>query len=197
MQKVKTYNAYPIRHQGIRSVLNEDQMRKVEAVARRKSFKSGELIFMEGDITTHSYIVLSGALKLTKVHPDGERHITGLMFPEDLLCGLFKSHQTCSAEAATDVELCANPLEILSSLCAEAGAGTRLVPRGLERAESRDDWILLLRGCSAYQRVAGFLRLVAKRGQQDQTGGVRFTLPLSRAESRASWALPSRPSAAK
>jgi len=183
LQKVHGYNAYPIRHRGIRSVLTEDQLRKLEGVARRKSFRAGEIIFMEGDITTHSYIVLSGALKLTKVHPDGERHITSLMFPEDLLCGTFKSHQTCSAEAASDVELCAIPLEILSNLCAEAPGLERVLFRAaLSELEAGHDWIMLLRGCSAYQRVAGFLRLLAKRGQQDDAGCVRFTLPLSRAE---------------
>ena len=126
---------------------------------------------MEGDITTHSLIVLFGALKLAKVHPDGERHIIGLMFPDDLLCGTFKSHQTCSAEAATDVELCAIPLEILSNLCAEAPGLERVLFRAaLSELEAGHDWIMLLRGCSAYQRVAGFLRLLAKRGQQDSAG---------------------------
>lgn len=183
LQKVHRQNAYPIKHRGIRTVLTEDQLRKLEGAARRKTFKAGEIIFMEGDITTHSFIVVSGALKLTKVHPDGERHVIGLMFPDDLLCGMFKSHQTCSAEAATDLELCAMPLESLSSLTAEAPGLERVLFRAaLSELEGGHDWILLLRGCSAYQRVAGFLRLLAKRGQQDDSGSVRFTLPLSRAE---------------
>ena len=183
MQKVHGHNACPIRHRGIRTVLTEDQLRKLEGAARRKTFKAGEVIYMEGDITTHSFIVVSGALKLTKVHPDGERHVIGLMFPDDLLCGMFKSHQTCSAEAATDLELCAIPLEILSSLTAEAPGLERVLFRAaLSELEGGHDWILLLRGCSAYQRVAGFLRLLAKRGQQSELGGVHFTLPLSRAE---------------
>ncbi len=183
MQKAHGHNACPIGHRGIRTVLTEDQLHKLEGVSRRKSFKAGELIFMEGDITTHSFIVLSGVLKLTKIHPDGERHVIGLMFPEDLLCGVFKSHQTCSAEAATGLELCAIPLETLSSLIAEAQGLERVLFRAaLSELEGGHDWILLLRGCSAYQRVAGFLRLLAKRGQLDEAGGVRFTLPLSRAE---------------
>ncbi len=183
MQKVQGHNAYPIRHRGIRSVLSEDQLRRLESAARRKSFHAGELIFMEGDITTHSFIVLFGALKLAKVHPDGERHVIGLMFQDDLLCGTFKSHQTCSAEAATDLDLYAIPLEILTTLSAEAPGLERVLFRAaLSELEGAHDWMLLLRGCSAYQRVAGFLRFLAKRGQQSAAGGVRFTLPLSRAE---------------
>jgi CRP/FNR family transcriptional regulator, anaerobic regulatory protein len=183
LQKVHSHNACPIRHRGIRTVLTEDQLCRIEGCARRKFFKAGEIIFMEGDITTHSFIVLSGVLKLTKIHPDGERHVIGLTFPEDLLCGMFKSHQTCSAEAATDLELCAIPLETLSSLTADAPGLERVLFRAaLSELEGGHDWILLLRGCSAYQRVAGFLRLLARRGQQDESGSVRFTLPLSRAE---------------
>jgi CRP/FNR family transcriptional regulator len=183
LQKVHRQNAYPIRHRGIRNVLAEDQLHKLEGAARRKTFTAGEIVFMEGDITTHSFIVVSGALKLTKIHPDGERHVIGLMFPDDLLCGIFKSQQSCSAEAATDLELCAIPHEMLSSLTAEAPGLERVLFRAaLSELEGGHDWILLLRGCSAYQRVAGFLRLVAKRGQQNESGGVHFSLPLSRAE---------------
>jgi CRP/FNR family transcriptional regulator, anaerobic regulatory protein len=183
LQKPHGQNAYPIRHRGIRTVLTEEQLRKLEGAARRKTFRAGELVFMEGDVTTHSFIVVSGVLKLTKVHPDGERHVISLMFQDDLLCGMFKPHQSCSAEAATDLELCAIPLEALSSLIVEAPGLERVLFRGaLSELEAGHDWILLLRGCSAYQRVAGFLRLLAKRGQQDEGGSIHFSLPLSRAE---------------
>ena len=96
---------------------------------------------------------------------------------------MFKSQQTCSAEAATDLELCAIPHEILSSLAAEALGLERVLFRAaLSELEGGHDWILLLRGCSAYQRVAGFLGRVAEHAPQDEAGSVHFTLPLSRAE---------------
>ncbi len=178
-----------MRHRGVRSVLTDEQLRKLEGASRRKSCKAGEPIFNEGDKTTHSFIVISGALKLTKIHPDGERHIIGLMFPDDLLCGTFKPHQTCSAEAATDLVLCAMPLESVLSLCEEAPELERVLFRAaLCELEASHDWMLLLRGCSAYQRVAGFLRLLAKRAHSGSSSNpeeaVRagFTLPLSRAE---------------
>jgi CRP/FNR family transcriptional regulator, anaerobic regulatory protein len=183
LHKPHGHNAYPIRHRGIRTVLGEDQLAKLEGSTRRKTFRAGELIFMEGDVTTHSFIVVSGVLKLTKKHPDGERHIIGLMFPDDLLCGMFKPNQTCSAEAATDLELCAMPLALLSTLTAEAPGLERVLFRGaLSELEGGHDWIMLLRGCTAYQRVAGFLRLIAKRGQAGESGAIHFSLPLSRAE---------------
>ncbi|MFY9641262.1 MAG: Crp/Fnr family transcriptional regulator, partial [Rhodomicrobium sp.] len=181
------YDACDVRHGSIRSVLTDEQLRKLEGASRWQSFNAGEPIFEEGGKTTHSFIVMSGALKLTKLHPDGERHVVGLMFPDDLLSGKFKAHHTCSAEAATDLELCAMPLETVLSLCNEAPNLERVLFRAaLCELEASHDWVLLLRGCSAYQRVAGFLRLLAKRAQPDGSAGpeqaVRFTLPLSRAE---------------
>ncbi len=171
-------------------MLTDEQLRKLEGASRRKSFKAGEPIFNEGDRTTHSFIVTSGALKLTKLHPDGERHVIGLMFPDDLLCGTFKPNYTCSAEAATDLVLCAMPLDTVIGLFDEAPKLERVLFRAaLCELEASHDWMLLLRGCSAYQRVAGFLRLLAKRAQpgsrsagREHAAGVRFTLPLSRAE---------------
>ena len=105
------------------------------------------------------------------------------MFQDALLCGMFKPQQTCSAEAATDLELCAIPLEVLTGMTAEAPGLERVLFRGaLAELETGHDWVMLLRGCSAYQRVAGFLRLLAKRGQQNEAGATQFSLPLSRAE---------------
>ncbi len=109
------------------------------------------------------------------------------MFPGDLLSGTFKPHHTCWAEAATDLVLCAMPLETVLSLCDEAPKLERVLFRAaLCELEASHDWVLLLQGCSAYQRVAGFLRLLVKRAQAEGSDGpeqaVRFTLPLSRAE---------------
>lgn len=184
------YRPSSITHGGIRSALTDEQLRKLEAASRRRSFKAGELIFKEGDKPAHTFAVISGALKLTKVHPDGEEHIIGLMFADDLLCGTFKPRHTCSAEAATDLELCAIPVETLSGLLDEAPQLERvLFQAALTEHEAYNDWMLLLRGCTAYQRVAGFLGLLAKRvlpkaavSQNDGSVPVQFTLPLSRAE---------------
>ncbi len=184
------YKMSPIRHAGLRSALTDKQLRELETASFRKSFNAGQLIFKEGDKTTHSFIVMSGALKLSKIHPNGESHIIGLMFPDDLLCGTFKRRQTCSAEAATDLELCIIPHEAFLNLLEEAPKFERVLFRAaLSELEACHDWMLLLRGCTAYQRVAGFLRLLAKRArpkdacaERDDRHPVRFTLPLTRRE---------------
>jgi Cyclic nucleotide-binding domain len=164
LQNLCGHNTDPVRHRGIRSVLSEEQWCKLENCARRKTFRAGEIVFVEDDIPTHSFIVLSGVLKLTKIHPDGERYVTGLMFRNDLLCGMFKSHQTCSAEAATDLELCAIPLQILSNLAAEAPALEQVLFRAalselVERAIAHFKGLAKRGGKLAGQRVCGVIAM--------------------------------------
>lgn len=182
------YDAPAVRHRGIRAVLTQAQLRELERASQRISYKADEPIFREGDETAYSFIVVSGTLKLTKMHPDGECRVIALMFADDLLCGTFKARQTHSAAAATDLELCAIPHEILSSLCSREPKLQRvLFQAALNELEAGHDWMLLLRGCPAYRRVAGFLQVLASRAQpqpveQDGAVRVRLTLPLSRDE---------------
>jgi CRP/FNR family transcriptional regulator len=182
--------AVSVAHEGIRSALTEPQLSKLEAASELRTLKAGELLFSEGDKATHSFAVLSGAVKLTKTHPDGESRIIGLMFEGDLLCGTCGPLRTCSAEAGTDLELCAIPVEATSRLAGEAPKLERVFfQAALAELEARHDWMLLLRGSTAFQRVAGFFRLLIKRACPRGSGGrqgypepVHLTLPLSRAE---------------
>jgi CRP/FNR family transcriptional regulator, anaerobic regulatory protein len=190
VQNPNIRNACSIGHRDIRAVLTDEQLHKLEGVSRWKSYRAGEPIFQEGDTTTHSFIVVAGALKLTRIHPGGERYVIGLMFTDDLLCRAFKPRHSCSAEAAVDLTLCAMPAGAVLSLCEEAPKLERVLFRAaLSELEANHDCMLLLRGCSAYQRVAGFLSFLAVRSQPSGRAALngegvqtRFTLPLSRAE---------------
>lgn len=190
MQNLESGNACSISHSDFRTALAHNQLRKLEKVSTLKFYKAGETIFHEGDTRTHCFIVVSGAIKLIKIHPGGGRHVIGLLFQHDLIYRTFKPHHLCSAEAAVDLMLYAMPLDAILSLCEKAPKLERvLLQAALSELEANHDWMLLLRGCSAYQRVAGFLRLLAKRAHPggmadlcEEGVQVRFTLPLSRAE---------------
>ncbi len=163
--------AAPIAHEGIRSALAEPQLHKLEAASQLRRLRGGERLFCEGDKVTHSFIVLSGTVKLTKTHPDGDPRVIGLLFAGDLLCGACGPLRTYSAEAGTDLELCAIPVEVTSRLAEEAPLLERvLFQAALAQLEARHDWMLLLRGASAFQRVAGFFRLLARQASPRQCG---------------------------
>jgi CRP/FNR family transcriptional regulator len=133
--------------------------------------------------------VTSGVLKLSKIHPDNRRYTVALLFSGDLLSGAFRPRQTCTVEAATKLELCVIPLEALFKLFKEAPELERALFRASVRElEACQDWALLLRGCSAYLRVAGLLLRLATRAQLSANPApgngapVCFPLPLSRGE---------------
>lgn len=174
-------------HEGIRAALTDPQLIRLEESSRRVCLKTGELVFREGDKTSHTFSVISGVLKLTKAHCNNQSLISGLMFPGNSLFDVFKPRHTSTAEAATDIELCKTPLEAYWRLFGEASELERALFRAcISDLEARQDWLLSLRGCSAYRRVASFLLLLAKHAE---TGAhrmdpvpVRFWLPLSRGE---------------
>jgi CRP/FNR family transcriptional regulator len=173
-----------IAHDGIRSALTDGQLRRLEAASRQRSLKAGEFLFKEGDKTTHTFAVTSGTIKLSKIHPNNKGYVIALMFPGDLLCGACKPHQMCSAEAATVLELCAVPLEAYWRLFEEAGELERALFRAsLSEFKACQEWMLLLRRSTAYERIAHFLLLLAKGTLSDfLPGPACLRLPLSRGE---------------
>ncbi len=179
-----------ITHDGLRSVLTDEQLCELETASRRRVLTADELIFREGGIADDVFVITSGTVKFTKIHPNKQSYIIGLMFPGEIICEVFKPRHTFSAAAATDVELCVIPPDALSHLL----KSTPQVERALFRAslielEACHDWTFLLRGCFSYQRLALFLWLLAMRAQPQSNGTqqnkvvtVQLFLPLSRAE---------------
>ena len=113
----------------------------------------------------------------------------GLMFPGDLLCGMFKAQQSCTAEAVTDLEVLEIPHDAFQGLFGEVPKLERvLFLAALYELEACRDWMLFIRGSTAYQRLAGFLQLLARQAvlaegkEKSNAGSARFTLPLPRRE---------------
>ena len=67
---------------------------------------SNDSLFMEDDAAGNFYTVLSGALRLLKLRPDGRRRITGFVLPGEFIGPSTSKTHTCNAEALTDASLC-------------------------------------------------------------------------------------------
>ncbi|RMF93201.1 MAG: Crp/Fnr family transcriptional regulator [Candidatus Schekmanbacteria bacterium] len=55
--------------------LDEDAMKKVISIARKKIFRKNEIIFEDGDEAESFYIILSGQVKIYKLSNDGKEQI--------------------------------------------------------------------------------------------------------------------------
>jgi CRP/FNR family transcriptional regulator len=169
------------------SVLTDRQQQALASISRRKTIASGQHVFAEGDEVLRYAVIVSGVVKLTRTDADGQHSITGLSFPNDFLGRIFKQQHSYSAEAATGVELCLFPPGAFLRLLGRLPKLERwLFEAALGDVDACRDWITLVNRRSAFQRVAGFLHLMAMRAPHARHSGsgntARLVLPLSRQE---------------
>jgi CRP/FNR family transcriptional regulator len=170
------------------AVLQEDELAELSRVSRRRHLAPHEPIFAEGEEAGSYFSVVRGIVKLVKTLADGEQHIVGLMYPPDFLVQALAARHTCSAEAATEVELCVFPRAAFdTTLRNNAKLERRLLEFTLRELEICRDWTLLLGRKSAYERVASFLYVMSRKAALDGCGddnpfAVVFHLPFTRAE---------------
>ncbi len=68
--------------------------------------EAGMTVFHEGDDSTYLFNLVSGALRLSKLLPDGRRQITGFLFPGDFLGLSIAEVYAYTAEALVETWLC-------------------------------------------------------------------------------------------
>ena len=142
-----------------------------------KGFTKGEDIFAEGDRAAFFYMVVSGAVRTSKLLSDGRRQIDAFHLSGDIFGIEVGDEHRFSAEALGDATVIAYRRRSLDSLTSNDSAFSRQVVtammRSLERAQNH---ILLLGRKSAMEKIATFLLDLAGRISED--GYV--DLPMSR-----------------
>ncbi|MDY8109831.1 Crp/Fnr family transcriptional regulator [Fulvimarina sp. 2208YS6-2-32] len=174
------------RHKGICGGLDPDQLQRLSRHTHKHVLRENvEVIAPQQPVTTYSNI-LSGVVKLTKLMPDGRQQIVSLQFAPDFLGRPFKASNEYSAEAATDIRVCSFPRKVLEDMIDESpDLGRRLYEQSLKELDEARDWMLTLGRRTAAEKVASFLYLIATHIDPEVDlvhGGIRFDLPLKRAD---------------
>lgn len=172
------------RHKGICGALSGEELQRLSKhTVKRTATRKQELIHEEDEVHTYSNI-LSGAVKLTKLMPDGRQQIVGLQFAPDFLGRPFVSESSFGAEVAADVKLCSFPKDVLETMLADnPELENRLLRQVLKELDEARQWMLVLGRMTAKEKVASFLSLIANHiDPEHDDGSVTFELPLSRAE---------------
>ncbi len=181
----------PVRTTNICSALDDLTLISMEKMSRKRTVKAHEVIFHDGDVSNQYFNVKTGAIKLIKTLGDGRQHIVGLLYPPDFMGQCVNSHHTYSAETAIDTELCSyprGPFDLF--LTTHPELERKILNMTLRELDSCRDWSLLLGRKSSYERVAGFLLMIAKRIPDGGPNGAgdagpncaHFQLPFTRAE---------------
>jgi CRP/FNR family transcriptional regulator len=143
------------------------------------------VIFRDGDEADHYFNIISGIVKLVKTLADGQQHIVGLIYPPGFMGQTLNTRHSYSAESATDAELCCYPrVPFDAFLRSHPELEREIFIMTVRELDICRDWTLLLGRKCSYERVAGFLLMMARRIPRSASGAnaAHFELPFTRAE---------------
>lgn len=172
------------RHRGVCGALTPEQLTALSRSTTRRRVTSGSELYGE-DRRSGSYAnIISGVVKLTKMMADGRQQIVGLQFAPDFLGRPFGGEATLSADAATDVSICAFPKTTIERMIRETPElEHRLLQQTLKELDEAREWMLTLGRKTAAEKVASFLLLIATNSDPENEGdAAEFELPLTRSD---------------
>jgi CRP/FNR family transcriptional regulator, anaerobic regulatory protein len=184
----KPCDSFQVSHGGICAALPEEARAELFQLSRRRTVPAHSVIFRDRDEAEHYFNVTSGIVKLVKTLADGQQHIVGLLYPSDFLGHSPGGRHTYSAESATDVELCAFPRASFDAFMrAHPELQRQILEMTIRELDLCRDWMLLRGRKCSYERVAGFLLMIAERmppsdSRASSKNSAHFELPFTRAE---------------
>ncbi|MQX38025.1 Crp/Fnr family transcriptional regulator [Roseospira navarrensis] len=142
-----------------------------------------DTLFREGDEGAAVYSVLSGAIKVYKLMPDGRRQITGFFFRGDMFGFCLDGSYAYTAEAITPIEVCRLPMQRLNDLSETAPeVQHRIMLRMTAKLAQFHNHVLLLGRKTARERVATFLLSLSDRARRRGDPPSPLALPMGRAD---------------
>jgi CRP/FNR family transcriptional regulator len=174
----------PVRDQAVCSALNASELAELAAIGRHRDFARGETIFAADDDNVACATLVRGAVKLSRLDPEGIERIVGLVHPAGFLGQLFAATSRHEAIALTDSRICLFPRREFEGLMKAHPALTRsILERTLAELDSSRGLAELIGRRDVKARVAGLLLAFARAASPSPCGEARiFELPLSREE---------------
>jgi CRP/FNR family nitrogen fixation transcriptional regulator len=151
----------------------------LQALGAVQRFTRNETIFNEGDEARFSYKVVSGAVRLCKVLPDGRRQIADFSLPGDFFGLEAGDEHALTAEALCDVVLVRYAKAQLDQLSDDrADIRDQLLMTLRQSLWSAQHHVIMLGRQTAMERVVSFLLQLGARAGTRSGGAVE--LPMGR-----------------
>ncbi len=166
--------ARPAVNSSLEEQLAQGTLRRVEAK---------EHLFADGDKKAFVYLVLTGAICLYKILPDGRRQVIDFAYPGDLI-GLGSGPvETLNAQATVATRVKCLPLGTLH----KAAAQDPRIALHLYEALSREitamhEHLISVGQRSATERLVGFLMALSQRNETQGSDPETVELPMTRAD---------------
>ena len=175
-----------VRHTSVCAVLDSDDLGHFKRSGSTVHRVAGETLFFEGDSATHVYNLVSGAVRLSKLLPDGRRQIAGFLFPGDFLGITMEDEHAFTAEAIIPSKLCKfSRARFDAFVDTHPHLERRLYAIAAHELAAARQQVVLLGRKTAAERVASFLLMLDARrlssGSGEKLDGL-ITLPMSRSD---------------
>lgn len=172
-----------VRHRVMCSVLDDEEIVRLQAIVREIRLEPDQTLFFEGDRAEHVFNVRFGVLKVYKQLTDGRRQITGFFFAGDLLGFAADGGYSYCAKAITPATVCRIPRRALNALFGEfPKLEEHFLGMAADELVAAQDQMLLLGRKSAQERVASFLLRLSLRATRRGRQKCVIPLPMSRAD---------------
>jgi CRP/FNR family transcriptional regulator len=170
-----------VRDKAICSALDETELRQLSKISTSVALEPDNVVFYEGDDSNYLFNVVSGAVRLSKLLPDGRRQITGFLFPGDFLGLSVADQYAYTAEALTETSLCRfNRNSLTKMVDAFPKLEHRLLQLASNELAQAQDHIMVLGRKTATERIATLLSKLAHRIGQKTEAGWQLEVPMSR-----------------
>ena len=175
--------ACSVRELSICSVLDEEELQHMSAIASNFEYAPHDPIIDEGEPAEFLFNVTSGTVRLYKLLPDGRRQITGFLSNGDFLGIALNDSYTYSAEAVDGVSVCRfsrRKLELL--LDKYPHLEKRLLGLASNELVQAQDQMMLLGRKTAKEKIISFLLSLSRRQVGIGRDASPVALPMSRSD---------------
>ena len=148
-----------------------------------RGIEAKEHLFADGDPKLSIYRVLSGALCLYKVLPDGRRQVIEFAYAGDVIGLEAGTVATCNAQATVATRVSCLPVAILDRAAAlNPRIAMQLYQTMARNLEVMRDHLVCVGQRSAMERLVSFLLRLARRRAAVTCNGDTFELPMTRSD---------------
>lgn len=143
---------------------------------------AGETIVERGIQSSVVGYVLDGTLAMVQSLEDGRKHIVGLLVPTDIYGRLFDGPSSYRIESLSAARILSFPRESFEAELRNNPEAERLfLVHLLDEVDAAREWLLLMSGRKAVNRLAAFLNVLARRSRFRRVGGPAMVhVPLAR-----------------
>jgi CRP-like cAMP-binding protein len=167
-------------------LLTSDEQSALQAVGRHKKYRPGAILCVEGDPSTHVFVLLGGWVKILSVTDEGHENVLALRGDGDIVgetAGQTTGYRNFTVQAIDSVHALIVGYGRFNAFLNSHPGASRAYWRMMTQRLSDADTMLRRRVItSGAQRLAGLLLDLAGQRRNGADGAIEVALPLSQEE---------------